>query len=70
MSTFKTVTISLPMEMGREIEKVAKDEHRTVSELLRETFRQYQSQKNLKELALEGKNAAKKKKLTLKDFGG
>ena len=37
---------------------------------IRETFRQYQSQKNLKELALEGKNAAKKKKLTLKDFGG
>ena len=67
MRTFKTVTISLPIEMGNEIEKAAKEEHRTVSELLREAFRQYQSQRNLKQLALEGKESAKKKKITPKD---
>jgi metal-responsive CopG/Arc/MetJ family transcriptional regulator len=42
MPAAKTITISLPEAMGREIEKVAKEEHRTISELLREAFRQYQ----------------------------
>ena len=66
----KTVTISLPVAMGKEIEKVAKEEHRTVSELLREAFRQYQSQRNLRALAQEGRRAVKQKRLTSKDFGG
>ncbi len=70
MPALKTITISLPAEMGKEIETVAKEEHRTVSELLRETFRQYQSLRNLKDLSREGKNAVKKRKLTPKDFGG
>lgn len=56
--------------MGKEIERVAKEEHRTVSELLRETFRQYQSLRRLKELSNVGKKAARKRKLTPKDFGG
>ncbi|MGK5083178.1 ribbon-helix-helix domain-containing protein [Bdellovibrionota bacterium FG-1] len=66
----KTVTISLPVAMGKEIEKVAKEEHRTVSELLREAFRQYQSQRNLRALAQEGCKVVKRKKLTPKDLGG
>ena len=70
MPSLKTITVSLPVEMGKEIEKVAKAEHRTVSELIREAFRQYQSQRNLKALALEGRAAVKKKKLSAKDFGG
>jgi len=70
MPSIKTITVSLPVAMGKEIEKVAKEEHRTVSELIREAFRRYQSQRNLKDLAAEGKRAAKKKKLTPKDFGG
>jgi metal-responsive CopG/Arc/MetJ family transcriptional regulator len=70
MSSAKTITISLPASMGKEIEKVAKEEHRTISELLRETFRQYMAQRNLQKLAFEGRRAAKKKKLTPKDFGG
>jgi hypothetical protein len=45
MSTTKTITISLPAPMGREIQKVARAEGRTVSELLRETFRQYQARR-------------------------
>ncbi len=56
--------------MGKEIEKVAKEEHRTISELIREAFRQYQAQRNLKALASEGKRAVKTKKLNPKDFGG
>jgi metal-responsive CopG/Arc/MetJ family transcriptional regulator len=66
----KTVTISLPVTMGKEIEKVAKEEHRTVSELLREAFRQYQSQRRLRSLAEDGRQATKRKKLSPKDFGG
>lgn len=70
MPAAKTITISLPKAMGKEIEKVAKEEHRTISELLREAFRQYQSRKNLQKLAEKGRKSAKKKKLTSKDFGG
>jgi len=70
MPAIKTITISLPAEMGREIEKVAKEEHRTVSELIRETFRRYQAQRNLRDLSRHGRKAAKAKRLTPKDFGG
>ena len=70
MPSAKTITISLPIPMGKEVEKVAKAEHRTVSELLREAFRQYQAQRNLRKLAREGHKAAKAKKLTQTDFGG
>ncbi len=70
MPALKTITISLPVAMGKEIEKVAKEEHRTTSELIREAFRQYQSQRNLRALASEGRRATKKKKLSPKDLGG
>lgn len=70
MGAIKTITISLPVAMGREVEKVAKEEHRTVSELLRESFRQYQALRRLRQLGEEGKKAVKRKKLTPKDFGG
>lgn len=70
MPSIRTITISLPAEMGREIEKVAKEEHRTVSELVRETFRQYQALRNLKEISQQARKTVKKRKLTPKDFGG
>jgi Arc/MetJ-type ribon-helix-helix transcriptional regulator len=70
MPSPKTITISLPEAMGREIEKVAKEEHRTVSELLRESFRQYQALRRLKDAAKETRRVARKKKVTDKDFGG
>lgn len=70
MRSIKTITISLPVNMGKEVEKVAKEEHRTVSELIREAFRQYQAQRNLKQLAVEGRKSAKTRKITAKDLGG
>ncbi len=70
MPSLKTITISLPAEMGKEIEKVAKEEHRTVSELIRETFRQYRALRNLKEVSQAARKTVKKRKLTPKDFGG
>lgn len=68
MKPIKTITISLPVEMGKEIQKLALQEHRTVSELIRESFRQYKAQRNFKALAKKGKKTAKGKKLTTKDF--
>ena len=70
MKTIKTITISIPIDMGKEIQKIAKEEQRTVSELIRESFRQYKAQRILKTLAKKGKIVAKKKKLKSKDFGG
>ena len=37
----RTVTISLPPELAHEVDQLAAAEHRTRSELLREAFRQY-----------------------------
>lgn len=70
MKTIKTITISIPVEMSKEIQKLAQEEHRTVSELIRESFRQYKAQRILKTMAKKGKATAKKKGLSTKDFGG
>lgn len=70
MRSIKTITFSLPVEMGREIEELAAQEHRTVSELIREAVRQYQAQRSFKTLVKKGKEAATKKELKPKDFGG
>jgi len=43
MRTRATMTISLPREMIREVERVRKTEHRTRSELIREALRAYMS---------------------------
>lgn len=42
MRTTENLTISLPPAVKREMERVAKKENRTLSELVRETFRHYQ----------------------------
>lgn len=41
MRTSGTVTISLPPELAVEVDRLAEQEGRTRSELLREAFRQY-----------------------------
>lgn len=41
MSAPRTVTISLPPGLAREVDRVARAERRSRSELLREAFRQY-----------------------------
>lgn len=70
VKSIKTITISLPVEMGRDIQKVAQEEHRTVSELIRESFRQYKAQRSFRGLAKKAKAAVKKQGLTIEDFGG
>ena len=41
MRSAKIMTISLPPQMSKEIQKLAQEEQRTISELIREAFRQY-----------------------------
>ena len=41
MRNTETMTISLPPEMAKQMERVQKQEHRTRSELLREAWRVY-----------------------------
>lgn len=68
-NTFKIVSFSAPPSLIKEMQQVAKREHRTISELLRECFRQYSSLQTLKELSAKGKRAAKARRLTPKDVG-
>lgn len=70
MKSIRTITISLPVEIGKDIQRVAKEERRTISELIHESFRQYQAQRNFTSLVKKGKAAVKRKKLKPKDFGG
>jgi predicted transcriptional regulator len=70
MPAAQTITISLPVAMGRAIQKAAREEGRTVSELLRETFRQYEARRQFRKLAAKGQRNAKKLGLTAEDFGG
>ena len=70
MKTVKTITFSLPVEMSADIQKMAEEEQRTVSELVREAIRQYRAQRVFRSLAKKGKAQAKKLGLKSKDFGG
>jgi hypothetical protein len=42
MRTTKTISVSLPPRQFKEMEQVARRENRTLSELVRESFRRYQ----------------------------
>ena len=44
MRSTKVVSITLPPEMAAEAERLAKEEGRTMSELMREAFRRYRQE--------------------------
>jgi CopG family transcriptional regulator/antitoxin EndoAI len=50
MRQTKTWTISLPPQMEREAERLAKQEHRTKSELVREALRTYVISRKLRRI--------------------
>ncbi len=52
MRTSKTLSISLPSAQLKEAEKLAKKEHRTLSELFREALRRYQDRDETKPASL------------------
>ena len=47
MRTTKNLTVSLPPAIKREMERAAKKENRTMSELVREVWRQYQQKQQV-----------------------
>jgi len=53
MRTTKNLTVSLPPAQLREMEKTAKKENRTMSELVRETFRRYQRDEEDRRMATD-----------------
>jgi metal-responsive CopG/Arc/MetJ family transcriptional regulator len=63
MRTAKVISVSLPPDMEKEVQKIAKEEHRTISELLREAFRQYLSNRDLALIRKEGRKVAKRMNL-------
>jgi predicted transcriptional regulator len=68
MRTAKVISFSLSPDMEKEVQRVAKEEHRTISELLREAFRQYLANRDLASIRKEGKKIAKKMKLAEGDI--
>lgn len=67
MRSTKVISITLPPEMAAEAEKLAKEEGRTMSELMREAFRRYRQESALDGANRYGKKKAKEKGLTEKD---
>ncbi|MBI1779560.1 MAG: ribbon-helix-helix protein, CopG family [Proteobacteria bacterium] len=64
MRTTKIVSLSLPPDMLREAELVAKQEGRTKSELFREAFRRYVEERRWRGLQHYGASRARKAGLT------
>ena len=62
MRTTTVLSVTLPLPMLQEAKELARQENRTMSELIREALRQYQSQQNRKQrwemISLLGKDSA------------
>ena len=56
----KTLSVTLPPEMLDKAERLAKKEHRTMSELVREALRQYERNNIWREIGLYGQESAAK----------
>jgi len=67
MRTAKVISFSMPPDMEEEVQKIAKEERRTTSELLREAFRQYLANRELASVRKEGRKVAKKMKIKPED---
>ena len=53
------INISVPQALARRIEKIAKQENRTKSELLREAFRVYEFNRDWAKMRLLGRETAR-----------
>ena len=68
MRASKVVSVSLPPDMTREVQEMAKEERRSVSEVIREAFRQYAANKALLDVRNLARKAAKRKNIKLEDI--
>ena len=60
MRTTKPITVSLPADLLRETERVAKEETRTRSELIRDALRQYLTSRRWQRLRQWGTESAER----------
>ena len=67
MRTAKTISITLPPEMLERASALAKKEHRTMSELIREALRVYERQNWWDEMNAYGGAKARERSLTEAD---
>jgi CopG family transcriptional regulator/antitoxin EndoAI len=68
MATPRTFTISLPPKLARQVDRIAKQEGRTRSELFREAVRQYIARRERWEKLFDyGQNLARERGLTEED---
>lgn len=67
MRTSKTLSITLPPEMLIRAEEIARKEHRTMSELVREALRQYESKQWWDSMNAYGRPKAEERGLTEAD---
>ncbi len=67
MRTTKIISLSLPPELAREADRVAKQEGRTKSELFREAFRRYVEERQWRGLQRYGASRVRKLGLTESD---
>jgi len=64
MRTSRVLSLSLPPELVREAERVAKQEGRTKSELFREALRRYIDERRWRELQRYGASRARRRGMT------
>ena len=67
MRNSKVVSITLPPDMAAEAEQLAKQEKRTMSELMREAFRRYKRQREWDDANAYGRAKAKQMGVTEAD---
>ncbi len=60
MRTSKTLSLSLPLELAREAERIAKREGKTKSELFEEALRRYVQEQRWRDLRRYGAQRARK----------
>ena len=68
MRTAKVISISLPPDMTEEIQEIAREERRSVSEVFREALRRYAANRAVTAVRKEVRKVAKKKKVTPKQL--
>lgn len=60
LTTRSIINISMPPAMAKRIAKVAKEENRTTSELLREAFRVYEFDRDWARIRVVGRETARR----------
>jgi Arc/MetJ-type ribon-helix-helix transcriptional regulator len=66
----KIISISLPSDMTKEVQEMAQEERRSVSEIIREALRQYSANKILQDVRKQARKVAKKKGIKPEDMDG